>query len=59
MSNRITEIETYNLIPSWEGNGNHHCEKFPQENYSGEDTLHSNSRRSESSMALGGKKNSF
>ena len=31
--------------------GNHHCEKFPQGNYNGEDTLHSNRRRSESSMA--------
>ena len=33
--------------------GNHPCEKFPHENYSGEDALHSNRRRSESSMALG------
>ena len=31
--------------------GNHPCEKFPQENYNGED-LHSSRRRSESSMAL-------
>ena len=30
---------------------NHHCEKFPQENYNREDTIHSN-RSSESSMAL-------
>ena len=30
--------------------GNHPCEKFAQQNYNGEDTLHSN--RSESSMAL-------
>ena len=32
--------------------GNHPCEKFRQENYNGEDTFHSNCRRSESSMAL-------
>ena len=32
--------------------GNHPCEKFPQENYNGENTLHSNRRLSESSMAL-------
>ena len=31
---------------------NHPCENFPQENYNGEDTLHSNPRRPESSMAL-------
>ena len=33
--------------------GNHPCEKFPQKNYNGEDILHSNRQRSESSMALG------
>ena len=32
------------------GNRKPPCEKFPQENYNGEDTLHSN--RSESSMVL-------
>ena len=32
--------------------GNHPCKKFPQENYNGEDTLHSNHRRSQSSMTL-------
>ena len=32
--------------------GNHPCEKFPQKNYNGEGTLHSNRRRSESSLAL-------
>ena len=31
---------------------NHPCEKFPQENYNGEDILHSNRRCSELSMAL-------
>ena len=31
--------------------GNHPWEKFSQENYNGEDTLLSNGRRSESSMA--------
>ena len=32
--------------------GNHPCEKFPPKNYNGENTLHSNRRRSESRMAL-------
>ena len=32
--------------------GNHPCEKYPQENYNGEDILQSNRRRWESSMAL-------
>ena len=32
--------------------GNHPCENFPQENYNGEDTLHSNRQRSKSSMAF-------
>ena len=32
--------------------GSHPCEKFFQENYNGEDTLHSNCRLSESSMAV-------
>ena len=32
--------------------GNHPCERFAQENLNGEDTLHSNRRRSESIMAL-------
>ena len=32
--------------------GNHPCEKFPQENYSGKDYLNSDHRRSESSLAL-------
>ena len=33
--------------------GNQPCEKFPPvKNYNGEDTLHSNRRRSESSLAL-------
>ena len=32
--------------------GNHTCEKFPQENYTGQNTLHSNCRLSESGMAL-------
>ena len=32
--------------------GNHPCEKFPRENYNGQDTLHSNRQRSESSIAL-------
>ena len=39
----------YNLNPSM---GNHPWEKFPQENYTGEDTLHSNRQRSESNTAL-------
>ena len=30
--------------------GNNPCEKFSQENYNEDDTLHSNPRRSESSM---------
>ena len=32
--------------------GNHPHKKFPHENYSGEDTLHSNRRRLDSSRAL-------
>ena len=32
--------------------GNHPRENFPQENFNGKDTLHSNRWRSESSMAL-------
>ena len=32
--------------------GNHSHEKFPQENYKGDNTLYSNRRRSESSMAV-------
>ena len=32
--------------------GNHPREKFPQENYNGEDPLHSNRRSTKSSMAL-------
>ena len=35
-----------------EGNGKPPCEKFSQENYNEESTLHSNCRRSDSSMAL-------
>ena len=42
----------YNLIPSVKAMENHPCKKFPQDNYNGEDTLHSNRRRSLSSMAL-------
>ena len=40
------------LFPSGGGNGKAPCEKFPQENYKVIDTLYSNRRRSESSMAL-------
>ena len=32
--------------------GNHPNEKYPQEIYNGDDTLYSNRRQSESSMAL-------
>ena len=32
--------------------GNYPCEKYSQENYSGEDSLHSNGRCLESSMAV-------
>ena len=32
--------------------GNHPVKNFPHENYNGENPLHSNRRRSESSMAL-------
>ena len=42
----------YNLIPSGKAMGNHLCGKFPHNNYNREDILHSNRRRSESSMAL-------
>ena len=44
-------LNDYNLIPSGKAMGNHPCETFPQENWKG-DTLHSNRRRSESSMTL-------
>ena len=49
---RCKYLAGYNLIPSREANGNQLCEKFLQENYSVEDTLHSNRRHSESSMAF-------
>ena len=42
----------YNLITSWKAMGYHPCEIFRHENYNGEDTLHSNRRRSESTKAL-------
>ena len=38
----------FNLMTLGEGNG----KKFLHENYNGEDTLHNNRKRSESSMAL-------
>ena len=41
-----------NLIILGKAMGNHPCEKLSQENYSEENTLHSNRRRSESSVAI-------
>ena len=49
---RCKYLTDYNLIPSGEGNEKPPLRKFSQENYNGEDTLHSNRQRSESSMAL-------
>ena len=40
------------LIRKGEGSASLPCEKFPQENYNGKDTLHNNRRRSESSITL-------
>ena len=46
--NRCTYLTGYNPIPQRKAMGNHPCEKLPQENYNGEDTLHSNHWHSES-----------
>ena len=47
---RCKYLAGYNLIPAM---GNHYpCEKFPQKNYNGDNTHHSNLQRSEPSRTL-------